>query len=292
MSERGVRALSIRARELGRHLRWAQQQCGMNSKTLARHLGWSETRLSRILSGRASTRALDLSAFLGVCGVTGAKREMILRLCQPYVEDDLLRFPSDECWDSYIAHAGEAATVFEYQPYMIPWAAQVPEYTRSVLSAMSPATQESFERSLVARRSAVSLLQRPRVCLVFDESALRCALGTAEVMSDQLHHLLRLSVRKTLSIKVIPRGVAVPSLAGGFALLEFSDYDTFVYREEPTAGVFIAAADDVYVYRNVLQGLDSVALNEDDTRDLLSEIAAEFSNNVVTYLGITGVADQ
>jgi hypothetical protein len=283
MSERGVRALSIRARELGRHLRWAEEQSGMNGKTLAYHLGWSETRLSRTLSGRASTRALDVSAFLGVCGVTGVKREMILRLSQPYVDDDLLRLPSDECWDSYLAHAGEAATVFEYQPSMIPWAAQAPDYTRAVLSAVSTAAQEPFERNLVARRGAVSLLQRPRVCLVLDESALHCALGTAEVMSDQLHHLLRLSVRKTLSIRVLPGGVGSPLLAGGFALLAFSDYDTFVYREEPTAGVFIAAADDVHVYRNVLRGLDSVALDEDHTRDLISKIAAEFSDNMTTH---------
>lgn len=276
MSERGVRALSIRARELGRHLRSAQQQSGMNGKTLAHRHGWSETRLSRTVSGRASTRALDVAAFLGVCAVTGAKRDMVLRLCQPYVDDDLIRLPVDESWASYIAHAAEAATTSEYQPNMIPWAAQVPDYTRSVLVAASPATQESFDGHLAARGSAASLLDSPGVRVLLHEWALRNPVGTADVMSEQLHHLLRLSVRKTLSIRVIQTG-ASPSLAEGFAVLEFPDYDTFVYREEWTAGVFIASADDVQVYRTVLHRLELSALDERPSRDLLMAIAADFA---------------
>lgn len=128
-----ARALSIRARELGRHLRSAQQQSGLNGKTLARRLGWSETRLCRVLSGRASSGEVDISAFLGVCGITGQRRTTILRLCAPHADPNVVRLPADEHVAAYIAHAADASALFEYQPNMIPWTAQVPDYVRSVL---------------------------------------------------------------------------------------------------------------------------------------------------------------
>ena len=73
-----VPALSICARELGRQLRSAQKQSGRSARELATMLGWTTTKVSKTMSGHASTRDVDVAAFLAVCGVIGTKRRAIL----------------------------------------------------------------------------------------------------------------------------------------------------------------------------------------------------------------------
>lgn len=272
-----VRALSIRARELGRRLRGVQEQSGMNGKTLARRLGWSETRLSRALSGRVSSRDLDVSAFLGACGVTGDARSHILRLCRPDVDGNLLRLPVSQAWDAHLAHAVDAASVSEHQPAVIPWAAQTSNYTRSVLTSGWPDVHDSVDMHVAARRCAKSMLERSSVGLLLDEWALRNPVGDSRVMSDQLHHLLRLSVRTNLSIRVVPTGTLAPSCVGGFTVLTFSDYDTFVYTEDLTAGLFTGEIRDLDAYHARLRCLESACIDEHLTRGLISAIAADFA---------------
>jgi transcriptional regulator with XRE-family HTH domain len=263
---RSARAFSIRARELGRHLRGAQELSGLNGKTLARRLGWSETRLSRVLSGRASSDDVDISALLALCGVTGGWRADILRLCHPSADPNVLRLPVDEHTDAYAAHSAEATAVFEYQPNSVPRIGQVPDYPRSV-----------FGVHVTSHAGLRTLLDLPDVSLLVHEWALRNPVASAGVMSDQVHHLLRLSVRSNLSIRVIPlKSAAVPAAAGGFALVECADYDPFVYREEPTAGLLIGDADEVGRYAGLRRVLRAAAFDEAASRELLNAIAIEF----------------
>ncbi|HEX5403531.1 MAG TPA: helix-turn-helix transcriptional regulator [Pseudonocardiaceae bacterium] len=270
-----ARAYSIRARELGRHLRSAQEQSGLNNKTLAHHLGWSESRLSRVLSGRASSGDVDVSAFLAVCGVTGEGRAAILRLCRPNADANVLRLPADEHIGAYLAHSSDAAALFEYQPSLVPWIAQIPDYARAALSTWQSESDRSSEQ-LARRLGLATLINRPEVSLLVHEWALRNPVGTADLMSEQAHYLLRLSVRTNVSIRVIPlKSVAMP--VGGFAFLEFPDYDTFVYREEATAGLFIGDVDEVRTYRELRRALYAVALDDAASRDLLNVIATESS---------------
>src|ERR1700716_3754601 len=71
---------TIRGRELGDALRLAMEQVGLNGKRTARMLGWSESRVSRMLTGRLAATQDDLSALLAVLRVRGAERELLMRL--------------------------------------------------------------------------------------------------------------------------------------------------------------------------------------------------------------------
>jgi hypothetical protein len=103
MTNLSARAYSIRARELGRHLRGAQAQSGHNGKTLARILGWSETRLSRVLSGQASSNAVDVSAFLGACGVVKQARTPTLLMRPMRRRSSSISRASSRWWRKYRA---------------------------------------------------------------------------------------------------------------------------------------------------------------------------------------------
>jgi hypothetical protein len=136
-----------------------------------------------------------------------------------------------------------------------------------------------FDQQLTSRLSAASLLDRRDVRLLLHEWALRNPVAATDVMSDQVHHLLRLAVRSNLSVRVIPlRNASEPSAVGGFALLDFPDHAAFVYREDSTAGLFLDDADEVEDHRQLRRVLYSAALDEDDSRNLLSRVATEYAD--------------
>jgi predicted XRE-type DNA-binding protein len=62
---------TIRTRELGEGLRRAMERAGLDQKGAAEKLGWSQSRVSRLLSGKR-----------GGTEVTGAERDRLLGMCR------------------------------------------------------------------------------------------------------------------------------------------------------------------------------------------------------------------
>lgn len=280
MVNRGPSASSMRARELGRRLLWAQERAGFNGRELSAILGWDPVALSRLLRGRVAARAVDVSALLAVCGVTGSDRLRVLELCEPQDVAGLLRLPDGEHWNAYLAHAAGATRVIEFQPLAVPWAVQTPDYTRALVADSPTVPVATVAEQVAARRAAVELLRLPRVDLLVHECALRIPVGDAAVMAEQLHHLLCLSVRPELSVRVIPidHGAAAGS-SGGFTVMEFDGYDPVVYREHPTGGLFLDHPGEVAAHRAITDRLDVVALDEGRSRDLIGQLAVDLGND-------------
>jgi len=73
---------TIRSRELGEGLRRAMERAGLDQKGMASLLDWSQSRVSRLLSGKRGGTEVDVSAFLAVTQVTGPERDRLLRICR------------------------------------------------------------------------------------------------------------------------------------------------------------------------------------------------------------------
>jgi len=62
-------------------------------------------------------------------------------------------------------------------------------------------------------------------------------------MSDQLHHLLRMSVRPYLTLRVVPAALgAHAGIAGHFTLLEFAELKPVAYLDSQTSSLFLGRA--------------------------------------------------
>ncbi|MGH3720952.1 MAG: helix-turn-helix domain-containing protein [Pseudonocardiaceae bacterium] len=68
---------TIRSRELGEELHRAMKDAKLNQKSAAGKLGWSQSRVSRLLSGKRGGSEVDVSAFLAIVQVTGAERDRL-----------------------------------------------------------------------------------------------------------------------------------------------------------------------------------------------------------------------
>jgi Domain of unknown function (DUF5753) len=96
-------------------------------------------------------------------------------------------------------------------------------------------------------------------------------------MSDQLHHLLRMSVRSHLSLRVVPAVFgAHAATAGAFTLMEFAGFKPVVYVESETSSLFLEEPEEITAYQRILSALADTALDEGQSRELIATLATEF----------------
>ena len=154
---------------------------------------------------------------------------------------------------------------------------QVPDYTWHLALAkpLSEPDARAVVENRVVRQTAVLDGQRT-VAIYMHEQALRLPVGDSGVMAEQLHHLLRISVRPYVTIRLIPTAFGPHAgLAGDFDRLRFKKIPAIVYVESEGANVFLEDQTSVDRYDTVLESLDRAALDEVQTRKLITEIIGE-----------------
>ncbi|MBV9140821.1 MAG: helix-turn-helix domain-containing protein [Pseudonocardiales bacterium] len=199
------RESTMRSRELGEGLRQAMEDADLNGKQAAQVFGWSESWVSRILSGKRGGAALDVAAFLGACGVKTPERDRLLALCQDqhipgWPQQHGSRLPRQLM--ALIKYEDKAVGYIDIQPMIVPGLLQAGDYARAVISYLANVPAAEVEERVTARLARQFLFT-----FYLHESALRLPVGGPAVMSDQLHHLLRMSVR--CAIMKQPEGVAM-----------------------------------------------------------------------------------
>lgn len=263
---------SIRRRELGRRLQLAQNSAGFTGYELAAKMDWVPSTLSRTITGLRVASDVEIASMIGLCGIAGATRTRMLELCRPH-RDMALHLSGDEQWQTYLIHAHDATRLLEFQPHIVPWMIQTPDYARALLGGEGSTASDA---EFAARREAVSLLRLPNVEVLVHEWALRTPLCDSATMSDQLHHLLRMSVRDGLSLRVIPIGQGVAgSRHGAFTLLDVPLGPPVLYREDHVVGVLSDHKPHVAAYRRVWAALCAVALDEQTSRELIAKIVVD-----------------
>jgi transcriptional regulator with XRE-family HTH domain len=272
---------TIRNRELGDGLRLAMERANLNGKQLASRLGWSQSRVSRLLTGRRGAPESEVAAFLDVCGVADPERGRLLALCKEHSARGWFqqfgsRLPQQI--RSYVDHENRATAISQFQAIVVPGILQTVEYARAVIGRTPNVTPEDVDDRVAARAARQMIFSRagrPEFACYLHEQALRLPVGDRELMSDQLHHLLRMSVRPYITVRVIPIAAgAFPGTAGSFTLLDSAEYRPVVYLENETAGVFLDRPAEVSAYRDVLGNLSTIALDEHRSKELIATIAA------------------
>lgn len=276
------RESTIRSRELGDALRVAMTRAGLTGRDTARSLGWSCSRISRLLSGKRGVTPVDVSAFLAVCRVTGTEREHLLRLCDrldasAWLQRHGSRLPKQ--LRTLIDHENKAVTYTDFQPIVVPGLLQTADYARALIRRVVNVPDDEVEDRVAARMARQDLfsgLRHPQFSFCVHECVLRMPVGGPEVMSEQLHHLLRMSVRSYVTLQVIPTASgAHAGVAGPFILMEFEQYRPVIYLDSETSCLFLEDPAEITAYRRIREDLAATALDEGESRDLIARLAIE-----------------
>jgi hypothetical protein len=273
---------TIRSRELGDGLRHAMEIARINGKDLADRLGWTPTKVSRLLTGRRGAEEMEVAEFLAVCGIKGQERNRLLALCreqdtQSWFQQFGARLPGQI--KTLIDHENQAGRISQFHALVVPGLLQTGTYARDLFSSSATVPTNEIDTRVAARagrQTIFSRTERPECSFIIHEFVLRLPVGGAEVMSEQLHHLIRLSVRPYITIRVVPaeHGAHAGS-AGSFILLESPEFNPVVYLEGETSGLFLERPEEVAAYREVLRSLAAIALSEGESRDLIAAVATD-----------------
>ena len=273
---------TIRSRELGDGLRRAIEQAGLNGEHAAHVLGWSPSRVSRLLSGKRSPTEVDVAAILGMCRVKGKERDRLLALCQEqntpgWLQQHGSRLPKQLV--TLIDHENQAVTYSDIQPMLVPGLLQTSDYARAVISRIATVPPGEVDDRVAARLARQSLFsqERPaRFTFYVHESVLRTPVGGSAVMSEQLHHLLRMAVRPYITLRVIPVALgAHAASAGPFIYMEFAEFRPVVYMESETSSLFLEKKEETAAYQGILGALAETTLGEKESKELIATVATE-----------------
>ncbi len=115
---------------------------------------------------------------------------------------------------------------------------------------------------------------------MIDEAALRRLVGGKNLMREQLEHLVELSQLPHVTVQVLPFEMgAHPGINGQYAILEFPDASdsSVVYIEGVTSDLYLEKANDVQKYSVMYEHLRAQALNVDQTRAFIADIAKDYA---------------
>ena len=258
------------------------EQAGLTGKQAAQMLSWSPSFVSLLLSGKRGASEVDIAAFLGVCRVQGPERDRLLALCREqdtpgWLQQHGSRMPKQLV--TLIDHENKAVTISAFEAIFVPGLLQTGEYARAVISCNVNVPPDEVDDRVAARLARQSLFSRERPArftFYIHEFVLRTPVGGTEVMSDQLHHLLRMSVRSYLTLRVVPASLgAHAATAGPFIFMEFAEFRSVTYLESETSSLFLEKPAETQAYRRILGALADTALGEGESRELIATVATE-----------------
>jgi Domain of unknown function (DUF5753)/Helix-turn-helix domain len=248
---------------------------------------FSETKLSRLETGRVGASPRDIRDLCLVYGITGtAERERLMALAREGKQRAWWQ-QYDLPYATYVGLETEAATISDYNTDIVPGPLQIEPYARAILKAADPPLDPAaIDQRAEARMRRQTLLTRDnaplsRYNVIVDEGALRRPVGGAAVMRSQLARIIEVAHLPKVAFQVIPLSVgAHPGLQSNFVILEFNkaEVNDVVYVEGAVGNIYLESAADLTRYKRILSRLQSIALGQNDSIAIAAKIAQTYED--------------
>lgn len=292
------RETTVRSRELGEGLRRAMERARLSGKDVAEMLGWSESRVSRMVRGKRGGSPVEVASVLALCRVTGEERDRLLRMSEEVDRSGWLQQSGgkpSKGLHTLVSHEDKAIKIVDFQLALVPGLLQTVSYAHAVIGAGANVPPMEHGDRVQLRMSRQAILRRANVSFSFviPESVLNLPVGGPTVMSAQLHHLLQMSVRPNVSLRVLPvRAGAHAGMGGSFRVMEFEEYNPIVYLEHDVTCVYLEHPGEIEAYRRVLRDLCAVSLDERQSREMIAKIATEVHGDGASHYDRVGLAEE
>lgn len=258
-----------RGRDFAEELRAARQHVGMSSEDLANKLGYSPSMVRMIESGHRFPQP----DFAKRCDEVFAVPGTFTRL-----EARLRDLPFPESFRPFVPSEAKARSLRIFEHVLVPGLFQTAGYARAMLSARPYTGDDEVENLLAVRMKRQEILTReepPLVYAVLDEAVLHRPVGSAEVMRDQLAHLIELSRLPHILIQVIHGAGAHIGLQGGFAIADLPDSPGIVFLDTAADGQTV---EDATIVSQVMQRFDALraeALSKGASLNMITTVCEE-----------------
>ncbi|GHD57082.1 transcriptional regulator [Streptomyces mirabilis] len=192
----------------------------------------------------------------------------------------VLRSQLPHWFQPYAEMEAKAAYISSYQAQLVDGLLQTERYAWAVLGSRS---DEDLDARVAARMERQRILEReqpPVTWVVLSEAVLHQEIGGADVMREQLVHLLTMRDRRWLDVQVLPFEAGQhPGLMGSFNVLRFDGDPDIVYTEDFVQGHMTANPEAVREGALRYDQLQAIALSVENSAALIARVMEERYDN-------------
>ncbi|MFI1734243.1 helix-turn-helix domain-containing protein [Streptomyces acidicola] len=276
---------TVRRRRLGQELRRLRELKGMTAEEVAERLLVSQSKISRLENGRRSISQRDVRDLCGVYEVEDHRVvDSLMQMAKDSRQQGWWHAFGDIPYSVYIGLETDAASLRVYEPQVVPGLLQTPAYAEALIQGALPETPttdvEKRVQVRLRRQERISADEPLRLWAVLDEAALRRVVGSRPIMREQLERLVEQTQLPHVTVQILPFDMgAHPGLNGQYAILEFPDAadSSVVYIEGVTSDLYLEKAHDVQKYSVMYEHLRAQALNAEQSRQFIADIAKEYA---------------
>ncbi|MEN8649200.1 helix-turn-helix transcriptional regulator [Streptomyces sp. 21So2-11] len=277
---------TVRRRRLGQELRRLRELKGMTAEEVAERLLVSQSKISRLENGRRSISQRDVRDLCGVYEVEDHRIvDSLMQMAKDSRQQGWWHAFGDIPYSVYIGLETDAASLRVFDPQIVPGLLQTPQYAEALITGALPETSagdvEKRVNVRLRRQERLQAAEPPlRLWVVIDEAALRRVVGDRQLMRDQLENLVEQSQLPHVTVQILPFDLgAHPGISGHYAILEFPDASdsSVVYIEGVTSDLYLEKANDVQKYSVMYEHLRAQALNVEQSRQFISDIAKDYA---------------
>ncbi|MFF3905391.1 Scr1 family TA system antitoxin-like transcriptional regulator [Streptomyces sp. NPDC001848] len=259
-------------RTFGAVLQALREHAGMSRAELAEHVRFSKHTVASVELGRRMPDPALVERAEEALGNTGVLRK---------AAGCLARQPGLAAWFRQWARLeATAISLYTYECRVVPGLLQTEAYMRAVSLSVPPIPdEEELGERIAARLGRQELLstRRKPACsfsFIVEEAVLKRGTGGAEVMREQLDHLLDVTERHwNVEVQVMPLwGPVHAGLDGPIRLAETPENQWFAYSEGQQNGRLICDRKEISLLQHRYAKLRSQALTPADSRGLLEQM--------------------
>lgn len=285
----------VRRKRLAKELRQLRDDAGLSSSQLAARARLNRQKISMLENGHPFTNVADVAAVLTALELPEPRWHELFQIADEATKSGWWESYRDGLGGRQIVYVNlesGAATVREYNLFVVPGVLQTPEYIRPRGELTAYQWQQAgkgrydIDRAVAARVMRQQVLRRPggpSYHAILDELVIRRAAASPAVMAGQLRTLSEASTADgRVGVRVLP---IVADL--GDLWLPRSPFSLYTYPDsgDPTVAVVDTEIEDyVYIeeaevrpYLELWSRLEKAALSVDESARFLAEQADHFA---------------
>ncbi|MFE0508953.1 helix-turn-helix domain-containing protein [Streptomyces sp. NPDC058964] len=170
----------------------------------------------------------------------------------------------------------KATYISTYQCQLVYGLLQTEAYARAVLSVEQAERLDEMVAARLERQRILKGEHPPVLWVVLDEAVLYRAVGSHEVMREQLIHLLELFGKPWVELQVLPFSAGQHTgMMGSFTLLRFDDHPDLYYSESYDSGHMTANPQQIRGRSVGYARLQAEALSPRESAALIARVVEE-----------------
>ncbi|MGX9891362.1 helix-turn-helix domain-containing protein [Streptomyces sp. NPDC002276] len=272
---------TVRSRRLGTALRQYRLAAKLDQPQAAEVIASSQARISRVESGHATPRVIEVRLLLEEYGVTDLEVRAKL--------EELAKYPKKRGWwlehaahlrPDYLDHIAledDASHIWQWHPVLVPGLLQSSAYAGAVIaegpSLLSSEYVTRLAKVRAQRQEKITEGGVPYHVVIWEAVVRHPLVNDAEIHRGQLSALLEAGKRTNVTLQVLPfsAGALVAAGTPAFVAFSFDSEPTFeaVTMDDLMSTSVLESPQDLAVYASAYDRLRSSALTSEESAKLI-----------------------